>query len=302
MQTALVIAGIEIWRDGAGRYNLNCLHRASGADRSKEPGQWIRRQETQDLILEWKTQDVNLHLGVATEDSEPVVTIHGGNAPGTFGIDKFAVAYAAWIDPSFHLLVLQSFVDLKEGRLPMGVPQALRFIADDLERVDQKADRGIEIGTRAEQKADQLFDALSRTNDRVDAHYTRQLEGERREHRRLALVRKQRIEIEFSDAAKAHFLDLWPGRDCMMPGCHEKDIIRRKLHEWDHFIPSSRDGRNSISNMGLICKICNGRKTNKLIPEYRPRWLIEKLQAQEAQWAEEFRRRNTQQKLFEFEG
>ncbi|OTA18172.1 hypothetical protein Xbed_03169 [Xenorhabdus beddingii] len=36
-----VIAGVEITTDSEGRFNLNALHKASGAGESKKPSQWL---------------------------------------------------------------------------------------------------------------------------------------------------------------------------------------------------------------------------------------------------------------------
>lgn len=46
-QNNVVIANIEIAVDLNGRYNLNALHRASGADSNKAPAQWLRSKSTQ---------------------------------------------------------------------------------------------------------------------------------------------------------------------------------------------------------------------------------------------------------------
>ncbi len=105
-----VIAGVEITTDAAGRFNLNALHRASQAGGHKSPTQWLRRGETNALIAELESQDVNLHLA-------PINKIHGGSAPGTFAHELLAVEYAGWISPAFRLQVNQTFIDYRTGKL-----------------------------------------------------------------------------------------------------------------------------------------------------------------------------------------
>ncbi len=112
--TALTIYSRAIHQDENGLYRLNDLHRASGASESKRPGEWVRRTETQELIAEVlsdpsgnsrSTQSVNLRF-------EAIHSIRGGKAPGTYACEELAIAYAAWINPKFHLKVLRTFLDL----------------------------------------------------------------------------------------------------------------------------------------------------------------------------------------------
>ena len=55
-----VIASIEITTDTKGRFNLNALHRASGADRHKSPAEWLRNKQTKELVRELESQAPDL--------------------------------------------------------------------------------------------------------------------------------------------------------------------------------------------------------------------------------------------------
>ena len=86
----------------AGRFNLNALHKASGAGEDKSPSQWLRRKSTKELIEELKrnilkdSQNVNLHSA-----QKPIDTVNGGISPGTFAHELLAIEYAGWISPRF---------------------------------------------------------------------------------------------------------------------------------------------------------------------------------------------------------
>ena len=113
-----VIAGITITQDEQGRFNLNALHRASGAPDSKLPSQWLRLKQAQELVAELS---VNSHLGCAA-----ISSVKGGVCPGTFAHELLAISYAGWISPSFQLQVNQTFLDYKTGKLqPAFNPAAL---------------------------------------------------------------------------------------------------------------------------------------------------------------------------------
>lgn len=120
-----VIAGVEITTDAEGRFNLNALHKASGADKKNGPSYWLSLDGTKSLIDELKNQTTEI----------PVVTKEGRGG-GTFANEIIAVSYAAWISPAFQIKVNQVFLDYRTGKLqpaqqvdPMSVlndPAAMR--------------------------------------------------------------------------------------------------------------------------------------------------------------------------------
>jgi hypothetical protein len=111
MNNLPVIAGVEIFVDSEGRYNLNALHKAYEREegctfQSKAPAKWFRTQQTKELvdILERKTGQICL------------VSKEGRNG-GTFAHELLAVSYAGWISPEFQLTVNQTFINYRTGKL-----------------------------------------------------------------------------------------------------------------------------------------------------------------------------------------
>ncbi len=110
-----MIAGVEITTDAHGRFNLNALHKASGAPDAKRPGSWHRLDSTKALITELESHCTDLCTA-------PVSTVNGGSAPGTFAHELLAIDYAGWISPAFRLQVHQVFIDFRTGKLASAAP------------------------------------------------------------------------------------------------------------------------------------------------------------------------------------
>lgn len=108
-----VIAGHEIAIDEHGRFNLNAIHKASGEGKSKAPSTWTVTKQAKELVQAVADQ---------TKDSgfDPIESIRGGRAPGTFAHELLAVSYAGWISPRFQLQVNQVFLDYRMGKLAYG--------------------------------------------------------------------------------------------------------------------------------------------------------------------------------------
>ena len=87
-------------------YNLNDLHKAAGKEARHEPYNWLRLQQTQELIAEIEAQG-----GVA------VTTSQGGKNRGTFVCKELVYAYATWISAKFFLLVIRTFDAVVSGSL-----------------------------------------------------------------------------------------------------------------------------------------------------------------------------------------
>lgn len=92
----IIIAGIEIRCDSAGRYSLNDFHRAAGGEKRHSPAYWLANQQAKQLIEELETTEI------------PVVTVEG-RAGGTFAAKELIYAYAMWISPAFHLKVIRAY-------------------------------------------------------------------------------------------------------------------------------------------------------------------------------------------------
>ena len=110
--TAITIAGVIIPRDVYGRINLNALQQAGPIPLAKNPGQWLKRKSTQELIKE-----LDSRVSFSTLD-----VVHGGEASGTYAHELLAISYAGWISPSFQLTVNQAFLDSKKKQSASELP------------------------------------------------------------------------------------------------------------------------------------------------------------------------------------
>ena len=96
-------------RQNDGLYSLNDLHKAAGAERRHRPVHFLQNQQTAELIGE--IQKVGI----------PTFKLTRGRNGGTYASRELVIAYAAWINPKFHLAVLQSFLDTQAiSRPPTG--------------------------------------------------------------------------------------------------------------------------------------------------------------------------------------
>lgn len=93
----LVISDVAVKQDKDGRYCLNDLHKAAGAERRNDPHDWMRLKQTKDLI------------NLLTDTGIPVTTIKGGKNQGTFVCKELVYSYAMWISPEFNLRVIRTF-------------------------------------------------------------------------------------------------------------------------------------------------------------------------------------------------
>lgn len=116
---ALMVADRSIRLDDAGRLSLNDLHRAGGGANKDRPSQWLANRQTKDLIAE-----LNAEAGI------PALAIQrGGARAGTYACREAALAFAAWISPSFHVRVLRAADAVLTGQVQhacQGVHAALR--------------------------------------------------------------------------------------------------------------------------------------------------------------------------------
>ena len=103
-------------RELDGLFSLNDLHRAAGGDSKHQPGFFLRNEQTQALMQEIDSanlQSANLAQKRGSEGfpGSNVLKINkGGLNPGTFACRELVVAYAAWISATFHLQVIRIFL------------------------------------------------------------------------------------------------------------------------------------------------------------------------------------------------
>ncbi|MBF1221603.1 MAG: KilA-N domain-containing protein [Haemophilus influenzae] len=107
-------------------YSLKDLHKISGGEKKHEPYLFIRLETTQELITEIKRES----------DYEPVKTIRGTQG-GTYACEELVIAYAMWISPKFHLIVLRAFLAMHKAESQNASqiqPLALPMINDDFKQ------------------------------------------------------------------------------------------------------------------------------------------------------------------------
>lgn len=95
---ALAIGDISV-RQLDGLYSLNDLHKASGGNPSQRPGEFMRLEQTQALTAAIETAGI------------PAVKTKEGRNGGTYAAREVVIAYAAWVNATFHLKVIRVFLD-----------------------------------------------------------------------------------------------------------------------------------------------------------------------------------------------
>ncbi|MDZ5633970.1 KilA-N domain-containing protein [Janthinobacterium sp. GMG1] len=109
----ITIANTLIAVDKEGRFCLNDLHKAGGAESRHQPAFFFRRSEIQELEAE---------LNSAPAQSLPTITTQGRNG-GTYVCKELVYAYAMWISPKFHLEVIRTFDAVATGQAPVAAPK-----------------------------------------------------------------------------------------------------------------------------------------------------------------------------------
>lgn len=109
MNGMILIEKIQI-RQVNGLYCLNDLHRASGGESRHKPDNWLRNQQTIELIDELNASQIR-----EAQNNQQV--IHVLNGVGTFVCRELVYAYAMWVSAKFHLAVIRAFDALRSGSL-----------------------------------------------------------------------------------------------------------------------------------------------------------------------------------------
>lgn len=140
-------------------YSLNDLHLISGNDPKHRPTYFIKNQQTQELVDEIKCE--NSHIS-------PIKVIRGTQG-GTYACEELALAYATWISPKFHLVVLRAFIAMHKGevqtiqpKLPLVAPndkEALNIIINLFHSLND----AYEMGSKLRQHAPTLANTLNST-------------------------------------------------------------------------------------------------------------------------------------------
>ncbi|MDG6359261.1 P22AR C-terminal domain-containing protein [Glaesserella parasuis] len=88
-------------------YSLTDLHIVSGSEKKHQPSNFIRLDTTQELVSEIQKEDPT---------TQPLKTLRGTQG-GTYACEELVLAYAMWISPKFHLVVLRAFLAMHKGEL-----------------------------------------------------------------------------------------------------------------------------------------------------------------------------------------
>jgi phage antirepressor YoqD-like protein len=141
---AAIIHATPIRRDADGRYCLNDLHRAAGAQKRHQPSDFLRLETTAELVTE---------ISNSGDSRIKTVELSRGRYGGTYVVEDLALTYAMWISPRFHLEVLRGFkesradraTDVGEAIMPAGTSlTTLLEMALDSERKRIELEKQIE--------------------------------------------------------------------------------------------------------------------------------------------------------------
>ncbi|WP_288061348.1 P22AR C-terminal domain-containing protein [Rodentibacter caecimuris] len=96
-------------------YALNDLHSLSGGAEKHRPSHFLRLDQTKDLISAIESENSNVQICT--------FKIIRGSQGGTYACKELVIAYAAWISPAFHLVVLRAFLNQIEPPKQLALPE-----------------------------------------------------------------------------------------------------------------------------------------------------------------------------------
>jgi len=105
---SLVIGEFSIRQDEDGRYCLNDLHKASGGLKKHQVSNFLRADQTKELIAEIdQTSDMSLDQNNSSSHMRSCV--RSINGVGTFVVEDLVYSYAMWISAKSHLMVIRAY-------------------------------------------------------------------------------------------------------------------------------------------------------------------------------------------------
>ncbi|HGO8427032.1 TPA: KilA-N domain-containing protein [Neisseria meningitidis] len=123
---AIAISNVAIRQTENNLYNLNDLHKASGGEKRHELTNWLKLQQTTELIDELSKPGIS-----GLEENQQVIkVVRGGKNRGTFACKELVYAYATWISAKFFLLVIRTFDRVANGY--QITPKPTRALPDGL--------------------------------------------------------------------------------------------------------------------------------------------------------------------------
>ncbi|MDE8035776.1 KilA-N domain-containing protein [Actinobacillus equuli subsp. equuli] len=96
-------------------YSLTDLHRVSGGEEKHRPSHFLRLDQTKELISAIESENSNVQICT--------FKIIRGSQGGTYACEELALAYATWISPKFHLVVLRAFIAMHKGEYSQNLQQ-----------------------------------------------------------------------------------------------------------------------------------------------------------------------------------
>ena len=104
----LIIGELSIRQDEDGRYCINDLHKASGGLEKHKPSNFLRNEQTRDLIQEIEKNIMMLKS--ENHNSGAINVVRGrGKDQGTYVVEDIVYSYAMWISAKFHLMVIRAY-------------------------------------------------------------------------------------------------------------------------------------------------------------------------------------------------
>ncbi|MEQ1068647.1 KilA-N domain-containing protein [Acinetobacter lwoffii] len=104
----LVIGDFSIRQDEDGRYCINDLHKAGGGMDKHKPSNFLRSEQTKDLIKE--IEQNTMMLKSENHNLSAINVVRGrGKDQGTYVVEDLVYSYAMWISAKFHLIVIRAY-------------------------------------------------------------------------------------------------------------------------------------------------------------------------------------------------
>ena len=85
-------------------FSLNLVHQSEGGEAKHKPVLFLRLESTKALIAE-----------IESDGQTQAVKVLRGTNGGTYACEELVIAYAMWISPKFHLIVLRAFLAMHKS-------------------------------------------------------------------------------------------------------------------------------------------------------------------------------------------
>jgi pyrrolidone-carboxylate peptidase len=134
---AITLGNTTIHQDVHGRFCLNDLHHAAGGLPKHKPSEWLRSQQTKEIVDELSKAGI-----------PALVSIKGGNARGSYACRELVYVYATWISPAFFVKVVRTYDALVTEKiapqapaLPQGVFQTHEHYQAERARLEAELEK-----------------------------------------------------------------------------------------------------------------------------------------------------------------